>query len=117
LRRPKPLLLRPTLLSEQLTDQLELEPKLRACLREASFARGRGGAASPPVVFVEADELPGAIRPTGLYAVEDGRIRAQLALRRDGGRKELRVEGSRSDLDAFAESLMRSILEAASDWR
>ena len=118
LRSPKPLLLRPTLLNEQTSaDDLGLEPKLRAHLREASFSRARGGAAPPPVVFVEADELRGAIRPSGIYAVEDGRIRVKLALLRDGSRKELAVEGSLSDLDGLADSMVRAILTAASEFR
>lgn len=57
LRNPKPLLLRPTLLNGQSAfDDLSLEPKLRAQLREESFAQTRGWESA--VVFVVADELP-----------------------------------------------------------
>lgn len=96
-------------------DDLELEPRLRARLREASYARARGAPQSP-VAFVDADELPGAIRPSGLYAVDDRKLRVKLVLRRNGSTKEVRVEGLRLDLDGFAEGMMQSILQAAAEW-
>lgn len=41
----------------------------------------------------------------------------RLFLVRNGSRKEVRVEGLRSDPEAFAEEMMRAILRAAEEWR
>jgi len=114
LTNPKPLLLRPKLLNgKTASDDLQLELKLRARLREASFARARGAGHSSPVVFVESDELPGAIRPSGLYFIENGKLRAMLVLQRDADKEELQVEGERSDLPGFVDKMMQSITQAA----
>lgn len=117
LRSPKPLVLRPTLINARSAfDDLELEPRLRARLREASFARARG-AATGGVAFVEADELPGAIRPSGLYEVKDRSVSAKIVLRRDGAVRELGVEGRRDELDALSERMAQAIVRSSEEWR
>ena len=116
LRNPKPLLLRPTLLNGQSAfDDLSLEPKLRARLREESFARTRGRESA--VVFVEADELPGAIKPSGLYSVNGSRLRAKMILRRDGIKKEIQVEGTKTDVDGFIEKTVQAVTRAVDAWK
>jgi hypothetical protein len=116
LRSPKPMLLRPIVLNEQLAyDNLNLEPILRARLREESFARSRGRESA--VVFIEADEMPGAIKPSGLYSLNGSSLRAKIILRREGDTKEIQVEGAGTDLDGFIEKTTQAVIRAADGWK
>jgi hypothetical protein len=117
LRSPKPLLLRPSLQNEQaLFDDLKLERRLRKRLEEAKFAQVYGGSPTS-VEFVDADEMSGAIRPSGRYTVSGENVNVRLVLLRDGQTQELQVDGSRSDLDAFAEKIMQAIVRIAGEWK
>lgn len=83
LSAPRPLVLRPSLQNRDKDyDDLDLEAAFRQELRSASFLPrvGRGSAA---LVFVEADEMADAVKPSGSYIVEGDRIRVTLRLIRD----------------------------------
>lgn len=83
LSSPKPLLLRPTLINrEESYDDLELTPLLREALREACEVPGRG-APDTPLACVEADEMGGAVKPSGSYTVESETVVVTLRLIRD----------------------------------
>ncbi len=110
----RPLLLRPVLQNADenvLDDDLGLRVRLRKRLIEEGYAavRGSGG---PAVVYVDADEMPGAVRPSGKYTVEGKTVRVRLLLRQDGQTvgTPLQVDGSRDELDALAERLAAAIL-------
>jgi hypothetical protein len=46
-------------------------------------------------VYVDADELPGAVRPSGTYTVQGDKILVRLVLRRDGMEvARLQVDGA-----------------------
>jgi hypothetical protein len=63
-------------------------------------------------VYVDADELPGAVRPSGTYSVKDKKVTLTLALRRDGQEvARLQVEGLRDDIPALVDRLAAAILE------
>ena len=63
----KPLILRPLLLNQtEMTDNLQLVKMLEERLRATSYVSDRGTSTQPNAVFVDQDEFPGAIRPTGL---------------------------------------------------
>jgi WD40 repeat protein len=110
----RPLLLRPHLINadkDVLDDDLGLKGRLRQRLNDASHAaaRGKGG---PAAVYVDADEMPGAVRPTGSYTVEGKTVRVRLNLRRDGQNvATLEVDGTRDELDALADRLAAAILK------
>jgi len=113
LRSPKPLVLLPTLLNlEQAHDDLRLQPKLRARLRESSYAGSAGGPATS-VVFVEANEMPGAIRPSGVYRVDGSSVHVKLVLKRDDKTTSLNLECPRSALDACVEKMENAIVAQA----
>ncbi|GKS59793.1 hypothetical protein YTPLAS18_33200 [Nitrospira sp.] len=115
LHNPKPLLLRPTLMNERKAyDDLGLQAKLRTLLRDASFAREHGS--ELPVAFVEADDLPGAIKPSGLYTVIGDKLRAKIILEKDNMVKELWIEGTSTSLDTFVENAMHMITKVGGDW-
>jgi WD40 repeat protein len=110
----KPLLLAPRLVDEQSAeDDLRLEPRLKALLREASY-RQTQDAPSAAVVFVEADEMAGAIRPSGLYRVDGPNLKVKLVLRRDDTKQALEVECPSTALDACLEKMEQAIVRGAS---
>jgi WD40 repeat protein len=117
LRSPRPFLLRPSLLNkDKAYDDLKLEPALRQRFREASFARARGDN-TPTAVFTEAEELPGAIRPSGQYSVEGTRISARIVLLKDAETKELNIDGQSADVDGFIGKMMESIVQTTLQWK
>ena len=68
LATPKPIILRPRFLdSEADDDTLDLMKTLRTLLRDESFVAARGSFAT--LIYVDDEEFPGAIRPTGRYTV------------------------------------------------
>lgn len=117
LTAPKPFLLQPVLQNvDELFDDLGLETRLRAHLREASYASARGTRAALPAVYIDADQLAGAIWPRGQYRVRGGDVTVRMALVRDGKRlAEVRVKASRADLDALTERLADALLQAATN--
>jgi hypothetical protein len=110
----RPLLLRPVLQNADenvLDDDLGLMVRLRKRLSEATHAAARGPG-GPAAVYVDADEMPAAVRPTGKYTVKGKTVHVRLLLRRDGQTvgEPLEVDGTRNDLDALAERLATAIL-------
>jgi uncharacterized caspase-like protein len=114
----KPLILRPVFIgSDQGFDDLDLMSYVRKRLEEESYAAPRGRATAE-VVFVEADELPGAIRPFGQYRVEGDRIRVTVNLVRDGQRLgSFVVESRKGDPAGLAASIVAKIAEALKSMR
>jgi WD40 repeat protein len=110
LAQVRPLLLRPVLLNPDVgDDDLNLMPLLRQRLREQSFAGARGGQ-QPGAVYVDADEMPGAVRPSGTYTLTAGKVRVRLVLRRDGKTvASVQVDGGRDDLPAMVQRLTDGI--------
>jgi len=82
LTTPKPIILRPLFFDAQADDDtLGLMKNLRALLRDESFVSGPGAGT---LMFVDDDDFPGGIRPTGKYLVEDDRVVVTIRLRRNG---------------------------------
>lgn len=112
LAAPKPLILRPTLFNrEQEFDDLELTPLLRAALRESSYAvvRGRSDA---KIVFVEADEMSDAVKPSGSYVVAGDQI--QIRLRLIHNKKivaDIALEGKLSEKEDLIKKLVAAVNE------
>ena len=96
----RPLVLRPILFNPAANDDdLNLSARLRKALLEDSFAAARGEGSWQEPVFVDSDELPGAIRPTGTYFVQGERVTVKLLLKRNGEKiAEREIHGSKSDL-------------------
>jgi hypothetical protein len=113
LAQVRPLLLRPVLLNPDVgDDDLNLMPLLRQRLREESFVGTRGGKQAGPV-YVDADEMPGAVRPSGTYTVKEKKVIVRLVLRRDGKTMaSLQVDGARDDLPALVQRLMDGIAKS-----
>lgn len=109
----KPLILRPILINpDEGTDNLGLIPALRKRLNEESYATIRGGVSQPSIVYVDADEMPSAVRPSGTYTVEGNRVKVKLVLSRDGQKlTHLEIEGS-NDVDSLAARIVESINQA-----
>ena len=55
---------------------------LTSALREVSFVSARGSNEAP-LVFIDAAEMSGAIRPSGSYKVENGVLTIRIVLVRD----------------------------------
>lgn len=110
----KPLILRPVLLNpDEGTDNLGLMAALRKRLRDESYASARGESAQPSVIFVDEEELPGAIRPSGTYTVEGKKVVVKLVLSRDAQKTRLDVEGSTDDPAGLVTKLTAAVLQAS----
>ena len=103
-------MLRPRLVnSEAQYDDLNLSAAVRKQLMLRS-SQAAGAAGDPPFIFVDADELPDAVRPAGVYEVEGGKVRLRLVLGR--GEQAYEIVGKTDDLDALAELVVEVLLES-----
>jgi WD40 repeat protein len=109
----KPLILRPVLINpDEGTDNLNLMGALRKSLNEESYVevRGLGGGKAQTLVYVDADELPGAVRPSGTYTVDGQKVSVRLFLTRDGQKVgPLQVEGPPGDQGALVARITEAI--------
>ncbi|MEN8689053.1 MAG: caspase family protein, partial [Desulfobacterales bacterium] len=114
LAQSKPILLPPVLLNGELFhDDLNLTDKLRRQLREDSYAAMRGTPRRMSAVYLDADQLTGAIRPSGTYRVEGNNVKVNLVLVKDGTKlSEVQVQGSQTDLRVLIENLVEAIFQA-----
>ncbi len=110
----RPLILRPLLIDPlENDDNLNLSIELRKALAADSYITARRGASDIKAVFVDADELPGAVRPTGTYLIEDKQVHVKLTLKRDGQKIAIvEVEGTKDDLAGLAAKISRAIAKA-----
>jgi WD40 repeat protein len=99
LASPRPMVLRPSFLNARGRDVLELSTAVRRELAEQTRAlvRGAEGAA---VVYVDGEELPGAVVPSGIYTVDGETVRVTLVLSKDGKEVEIDVIGTKADIAA-----------------
>lgn len=113
----KPLILRPLLLNlSEGTDNLQLVKALEEHLRASSYVSDRGVSIQPKTVFVDQDEFPGAIRPTGFYSIENGQVKIKVVLSRDGKKiSENEVDGSAQNLADLIEKISATITKVALD--
>jgi WD40 repeat protein len=109
----KPLILRPRLINPaEGDDTLDLIKALRQRLREASYVPAHEDAMLPSIVYIDEEELPGAIRPTGTYTVKGDEVMIKLYFRRDGQTlTSLRVEGSKNNISNLVDKIMEAIIE------
>ena len=111
LAKPKPLILRPRL-SNALDgdDNLELSSLVGKHLANDSFNAPRGTAVTS--VYIDADELPGAVRPAGTYTIDGMKVGVRLVLKQSGQTlKSTTIDGSTDDLTALAERIAKAIRE------
>jgi hypothetical protein len=114
LAQAKPMLLSPVLLNpNEGFDLLELTAKLRKELRNRSYALVQGETEAFPAVFIDADEVEGAIRPSGTYIVKGEVVTANLVLVRDQEKlAQIHATGTKNQLDPFTHTLVTKIIEA-----
>jgi WD40 repeat protein len=111
----KPLILRPRINLEELGDDtLGVINELRRLLRDETYVSVRGTGTQPRLVFVDEDELPGAIRPTGTYSITGEQVSIKVFLRRDGETIATLppIVGPKQDVAALASRIMAVITEA-----
>lgn len=115
LGRVKPIILRPRLINpEQGFDDLELEASLRkSLLKSHHAAAGRPGAPATAYVFVDADQMPGALQPSGTYVIRGDVVTVTLNLIRDGKKvASFQSTGDKTDVNALADKLTSGVSEA-----
>jgi WD40 repeat protein/uncharacterized caspase-like protein len=110
LASPLPIVLRPLLINpDEGDDNLGLMPRLRQKLADALL---QSGSERPTAVYVDSDEMPGAIRPAGTYVVEKGVVRLRINFRRDGATAaSAEITGSADNLDALTEAACSALLK------
>jgi hypothetical protein len=86
---------------------------LRARLRDESFV-SRRGANQSVLVFVDDEDFPGGIRPTGRYTIEGNKVTVTLRLRREGVEiaSPQVVIGTKNDVGDLATKLLESVKKA-----
>ena len=110
---PKPMILRPRFFEVTTGDDtLDLMKALRARLRDESFVATRGHSQAT-LVFVDDDDFPGGIRPTGTYTIEGDQVTINLFLRREGttiGR--FPISGAKGDLVGLTAQIIERLKDA-----
>jgi hypothetical protein len=95
----------------ELSDNLSLEPAVSAELRDETDVTSRGGASQVSAVFVPAEEMPGAIRPSGTYSVANRQVTVKLGLIRDNKLlTTIIIQGTADDVSALAAKIVNGIL-------
>lgn len=113
LANPKPLILRPSLQNKDKDyDDLELSRALQQKLLEANYVSGRGnGGAS--LVFVDADEMVDAVKPSGSYIVKGDEIIVTVRLIRNKiPLNTLTVNSKVSEKEALIKEIVAKLTEA-----
>jgi WD40 repeat protein/uncharacterized caspase-like protein len=111
---PKPLVLRPVLINrDESYDNLDLTPLLRQALREACEGFGDGGS-DAPLSCVDADEMCGAIKPSGSYTLNGDAVIVTMRLIQDKIPldKAITVKGRLSDKGQLIKQLVAAITQA-----
>ena len=110
LAAPKPLILKPVLQNKDLDyDDLDLTPLVREELRNLSFTVD-AETFEIPIVFVEADEMIDAIKPSGSYAVKGDEIAVTIRLIKNKKPiKTLTINGKTSDKNELVKQIAEAI--------
>ncbi len=114
LSNPKPLILRPTLQNkEQDYDDLELTRALQTALREANYVSTRGEGGANSLIFVDADEMVDAVKPSGSYVVKGDEITVTIRfIRNKIPVQTLTVNGKIGEKEALIKAIVAKITEA-----
>lgn len=112
LAKVKPLILQPQLSNDKLKfDNLKLSQMIAHALRDESSTISRDGAEAE-LVFVEADEMPDAVTPGGVYEIVGDQIKVTLILvKNNEPLKTITVDGSASDKADLSRKIVKAILE------
>lgn len=113
----RPLVLRPVFLDpERGFDHLELMSAVRERLLDASAPSARGLGLVRSAVYIDADELPGAVRLSGTYALRGDAVTVAVNLIRDGTRiGGYEVAGTRAGSAAIADEITAQAQRAMAD--
>lgn len=114
LAQERPLLLRPNFQNRATDDdELRLSAGVRDRLRGAAYGEEAVSSRGVTPVFVDSDELPGAVSIRGGYEIgADGIVTVTVRLRRDG--KEIAnrtITGKSTEPDRLADIIVQAILE------
>ena len=91
--------------ADDFDDTLGLMARLRKKLGDNTGLAGRG-----TTVYVDAEEMPGAIRPAGKYVIEGNKVKLTMVLRQDGKTlATFHVEGARDNLEELTNRLAEAI--------
>jgi hypothetical protein len=108
----RPMILRASFQREErpYADGLDLSRRVNAALRDAADPAARGG----KIVFVDGDDLPGALRLTGRYRKVGDSVRVDsYLLAGEAVRAQFEVSGPASDLDGLARAVVQKAQQAA----
>ncbi|MGH9704907.1 MAG: caspase family protein, partial [Candidatus Acidiferrales bacterium] len=112
----RPMLERPVLLNvDEGGDTLQLVAMLRRRLRDGNYSpRGEDGDDSGSAIFVDKEDVSGAILPSGTYTVQGKQVTVKIGLWRDGKKLgTLSVSGTTDNLRELVDHMAAEISEAA----
>ncbi len=107
----KPILLQPMFLNEtELSDNLRLTSLIRKSLRDKSNISSRNTSNSLSAIYLDTDQVPGAIQPTGTYIVEGDSVTVNIALSRGSENLvKFRIQGIADNPDSLIDNIVNSI--------
>ena len=108
------MILRPSFINPDVVgDNLGLSALVRKKLIDLAYVASRQGTNVYPMVYVDAEEMPGAIRLVGTYTVRGGQLVVKLALWLNGKKTyEAEVTGTSGDALGIVEKLVAAVEEA-----
>jgi len=108
---PRPLVLRPTFINDTLAqDDLRITSSVTEALRAESSRKTRKS--SGRIVFIDADEMSSAIRPAGIYNVDEGKVKLKLNLVLDNRViSSLNIEGTIKDIKGFMALVTETVIQ------
>jgi hypothetical protein len=112
LEHAKPVILRPMLMNaEEGADTLNLTGALGRRLSLERPTAPRSGK-STSIVYIDAADLPGATRPSGLYTIEGKKVKVKISLIQDQKKKaQFEVEGTSDDQAGLVDRITQVILQ------
>lgn len=109
----KPIILRPSFQNRDPNvefDDLMLGRLIKDQLREVSYLTVRGRDTSQ-LVFVDTDNMPEAIRPSGSYVIEGTKVKVRVTLVKDlKVKNRFEIEGDKNDLPTLVKQIVENIL-------
>jgi WD40 repeat protein len=111
LAEAKPIYLRPALVNAAGPTDPELIAAVRRELRDRTLVSSRGAQPTADVIYVDADEMAGAISSSGTYIMDGVRITVQLWLTKGEVTRHITLHSSSADPATLAGKIVTAMFE------
>ena len=83
---------------------------------EETYTASLRGPSAVSSIFVDEEEMPGTIRPSGTYTVDGKQVLVRLVLTRDDKKVRIEVHGSADDPSGLATKIVAAILKGSENF-